>query len=57
MQQKPIFRRGNVVLVAFPNSNLTTAKTRPALVVQADNLETVNFMSFVLSLMDRNFKL
>lgn len=40
MQQKPIFRRGNVVLVAFPNSNLTTAKTRPALVVQADNLET-----------------
>lgn len=29
-------RRGDVVLAAFPNSNLRTAKRRPALVVQAD---------------------
>jgi len=29
-----------VVLVLFPHSDLRTAKTRPALVVQADNLET-----------------
>jgi len=28
--------RGDVVLVLFPNSNLRTAKRRPALVVQAD---------------------
>lgn len=34
-------RRGDVVLVLFPHSDLRTAKTRPALVVQADNLATV----------------
>lgn len=28
------------MLVLFPNSNLRTAKTRPALIVQADNLQT-----------------
>jgi mRNA interferase MazF len=33
-------KRGDVVLVLFPNSNLHTAKTRPALVVLADNLQT-----------------
>jgi mRNA interferase MazF len=33
-------KRGDIVLVLFPNSNLVTAKTRPALVVQADNLQT-----------------
>ena len=31
-------RRGDVVLVLFPDSNLRTAKLRPALVVQNDNL-------------------
>lgn len=34
------FRRGEVVLVLFPDSNLRTAKRRPALVVQADGLGT-----------------
>lgn len=34
------FRRGDVVLVLFPDSNLRTAKRRPALVVQADDLRT-----------------
>jgi mRNA interferase MazF len=34
------YKRGNVVLVLFPDSNLRTAKRRPALVVQADNLNT-----------------
>jgi mRNA interferase MazF len=33
-------RRGDVVLVLFPNSDLRTAKRRPALVVQRDNLGT-----------------
>ena len=37
---KPVYKRGEVVLVLFPHSNLRTAKTRPALVVQADNLQT-----------------
>src|SRR5262245_4905575 len=32
--------RGDVILVLFPNSNLRTAKSRPAVVVQADNLNT-----------------
>lgn len=32
--------RGDVVLVLFPDSNLRTAKRRPVLVVQADNLQT-----------------
>jgi mRNA interferase MazF len=32
--------RGDVVLVLFPHSDLRTAKQRPALVVQADNLQT-----------------
>jgi mRNA interferase MazF len=31
-------RRGDVVLVLFPDSNLRTSKRRPALVVQADQL-------------------
>jgi mRNA interferase MazF len=34
------FNRGDVVLVLYPESNLRTAKRRPALVVQADNLGT-----------------
>jgi len=32
--------RGDVVLVLFPNSDLVTFKRRPALVVQANNLDT-----------------
>ena len=34
------FKRGDVVLVLFPDSNLRTAKRRPALVVQQDALNT-----------------
>ena len=37
---KPAPKRGDVGLVLFPNSNLRTAKPRPALVVQADHLQT-----------------
>jgi mRNA interferase MazF len=33
-------KRGDIILVLFPHSDLRTAKTRPALVVQANNLET-----------------
>ncbi|HRA18848.1 MAG TPA: type II toxin-antitoxin system PemK/MazF family toxin [Anaerolineae bacterium] len=33
-------RRGDVVLVLFPNSDLHTARLRPALVVQRDGLDT-----------------
>ncbi len=34
------YKRGQVVPVLFPDSNLRTAKRRPALVIQADNLAT-----------------
>jgi mRNA interferase MazF len=33
-------RRGEVVLVLFPNSDLRTAKRRPALVIQRNNLDS-----------------
>ena len=34
------YRRGDIVLVLFPDSNLRTSKRRPVLVVQADQLGT-----------------
>jgi len=37
---KPNYSRGDVVLVLFPHSDLVTAKPRPALVVQGDDLQT-----------------
>ena len=40
MPPKPSYKRGDVVLVLYPNSDLRTAKTRPALIVQCDNLQT-----------------
>ena len=36
----PAVKRGDVILVLFPHSNLRTARPRPALVVQADHIET-----------------
>src|SRR5579883_2375480 len=40
MPQNPPYKRGDVILVLFPNSDLRTAKIRPALIVQADQLQT-----------------
>lgn len=40
MQPKLAYKRGDVILVLFPHSDLRTAKPRPALVVQADGLQT-----------------
>ena len=40
MPPNPSYKQGDIVLVLFPNSDLVTAKTRPAVVVQADNLQT-----------------
>jgi mRNA interferase MazF len=34
------YKRGQIVLVLFPDSNLRTAKRRPVLIIQADNLAT-----------------
>ena len=43
MTTKPMpqtYCRGDVILILFPNSDLRTAKRRPALIVQADQLQT-----------------
>lgn len=40
MPPSPPYKRGNVVLTLFPNSDLRTAKPRPALIIQTDNLRT-----------------
>ncbi len=40
MQQNLTVKRGDIALVFFPNSNLNSAKTRPALILQADDLQT-----------------
>ncbi|MCA9937603.1 MAG: type II toxin-antitoxin system PemK/MazF family toxin [Anaerolineales bacterium] len=40
MQPTRLYKRGDVVLVLFPHSDLRTAKSRPALIVQADDLQT-----------------
>ena len=37
---KPRYKRGDVILVLFPNSDLRTAKMRPALVIEANDLQT-----------------
>ena len=37
---KRTLKRGDVVLVLFPHSDLKTAKPRPALIVQTENLES-----------------
>jgi mRNA interferase MazF len=34
------YRRGNVILVYYPNSDLITYKKRPALIVQSDDVKT-----------------
>ena len=47
------YSRGEVVLLLYPNSNLTTAKRRPALVIQADNLGT-NLQQMVLAMITSN---
>ena len=36
----PIYKRGDIVVIAYPNSDMQTVKIRPALVVQADGLDT-----------------
>ncbi len=56
MSRRPVAKRGDVVLVLFPNSDLRTAKTRPALVVQGDGLETGLDQVLVAMISSRMFR-
>ena len=40
IRPKASYKRGDVILVIFPNADLRTAKPRPALLVQANDLKT-----------------
>ncbi len=50
---KNAVKRGDVVLVPFPNSDLRTAKLRPALIIQADDLDT-NLPQIILAMISSN---
>ena len=52
----PAYKRGDIVLVLFPNSDLQTAKRRPALIVQADNLQTDLSQVIVAMITSKQFR-
>lgn len=47
------YKKGDVILALFPDSNLQTAKKRPVLVVQADNLQT-NLPQLIVAMITSN---
>lgn len=47
------YKRGEVILALFPDSNLQTAKKRPVLIVQADNLQT-NLPQIIVAMITSN---
>jgi len=55
-QPNPMPKRGDVVLVLFPHSDLRTAKPRPALVIQADDLNTDLPQVIVAMVTSRTFR-
>ena len=56
MPPRPVYRRGDVVLVLFPHSDLRTAKLRPALIVQANHLQTGLAQVIVAMITSRLFR-
>jgi len=56
MPPNPSCSRGDVVLVLFPHSDLQTAKTRPALFMQADDLNTGVAQVIVAMISGRMFR-
>lgn len=50
-----LIKRGDVVRLLFPNSDLVSSKRRPALVVQADNLNT-RLSQVLLAMITSNMK-
>ncbi len=47
------YKKGDVILALFPDSNLKTAKKRPVLIVQADNLKT-NLPQIIVAMVTSN---
>ena len=47
------YKKGDVILALFPDSNLQTAKKRPVLVVQADDLQT-NLPQLIVAMITSN---
>jgi mRNA interferase MazF len=47
------YKRGDVILALFPDSNLKTAKKRPVLIVQADDLQT-NLPQIIVAMVTSN---
>ncbi|HEX8567955.1 MAG TPA: type II toxin-antitoxin system PemK/MazF family toxin [Pyrinomonadaceae bacterium] len=47
------YKRGDVILALFPDSNLQTAKRRPVLIVQADDLQT-NLPQIIVAMITSN---
>jgi len=47
------YKRGDVILALFPDSNLQTGKKRPVLIVQADNLQT-NLPQIIVAMITSN---
>lgn len=56
MPPSPAPKRGDVVLVLFPHSDLRTAKPRPALIVQADDLGTDLSQVIVAMITSKTFR-
>ena len=55
-RSNPAYKRGDVILVFFPDSNLLTAKPRPGLIIQADNLQTDLQQVIVAMISSRMFR-
>lgn len=47
------YKKGDVILALFPDSNLQTAKKRPVLIVQADDLKT-NLPQIIVAMITSN---
>jgi mRNA interferase MazF len=55
-QPNSSYKRGDVVLVLFPNSDLRSAKLHPALIVQTNNLEAGLSQTIVAMITSRMFR-
>ncbi len=53
---RPSYKRGDIALVLFPHSDLRTAKPRPVLIVQADDLHTGLAQVVVAMITSRSFR-